>query len=119
MDKLYAGESIVHVVLVSGILGGGAAWLSGRAIAGAWRPPWQVVVTALLLGGAARFLHFALFHGLLLSAASYCFDTLIFLVVGLFAWRLTRAAQMVRQYPWLYARAGPLGWRQIRRENAP
>jgi hypothetical protein len=33
------------------------------------------------------------------------------------AWRATRANQMVQQYPWLYARSGPLGWREIRREN--
>jgi hypothetical protein len=24
---------------------------------------------------------------------------------------------MVQQYPWLYARSGPLGWREIGREN--
>jgi hypothetical protein len=117
MDGLYAGESIAHVILVTAILGGGAAWLSGRAIAGAWRPQWQVMIVALLLGAAARFFHFALFHGELLSAASYCCDTLIFLIVGLFAWQATRATQMVRQYPWLYARTGPLGWREIRQEN--
>jgi hypothetical protein len=117
MVRLYAGESIVHVVLVTGILGGGAAWLSGRAIASAWRPQQQVVIVALLLGAAARFFHFALFHGELLSAASYGCDTLIFLIVGLVAWRATRASQMVRQYPWLYARTGPLGWREIRQEN--
>jgi len=50
MDKLYSGESTLAVVLVTGILGGGAAWLSGRAIAAAWRPLRQVVVAALLLG---------------------------------------------------------------------
>jgi hypothetical protein len=33
------------------------------------------------------------------------------------AWRATRAGQMVQQYPWLYARSGPLGWREIGREN--
>ena len=33
------------------------------------------------------------------------------------AWRATRANQMVRQYPWLYARSGPLGWREIGQEN--
>ncbi len=119
MDNLYAGERIAHVVLVTGILGGGAAWLLGRAIANTWRPPWQVGIAALLLGAAARFIHFALFRGELLSAPSYCCDTLIFLIVGLFAWRVTRASQMVRQYPWLYARAGPLGWREIGRENRP
>jgi hypothetical protein len=117
MERLYAGESIAHVVLVTGILGGGASWLSGRAIAGAWRPPWQVTIAALLLSGAARFIHYALFQGELLSAASYCCDTVIFLAVGLIGWRATRASQMVRQYPWLYARAGPLGWREIGQEN--
>jgi hypothetical protein len=119
MTGLYAGENVLHVVLVTGLLGGGAAWLSGRAIAGAWRPPWQVALAAVLLGAAARFIHFALFEGALLSAASYGLDTLIFLVVGLIAWRATRAAQLVRQYPWLYVRAGPLGWREIEQENVP
>jgi hypothetical protein len=72
MAELYAGESIGAIVLVTGFLGGGAAWLSGRAIAGAWHPPWHVALVALLLGAAARFIHFALFHGELLSAARWC-----------------------------------------------
>jgi hypothetical protein len=117
-DSLYAGETIGHVILVTGILGGGAAWLSGRAIANAWSPQWQVAVAAVLVAFAVRFIHFALFEGTLLSLPSFCCDTLIFLILGLLAWRATRAAQVVRQYPWLNARAGPLGWREIERENA-
>jgi hypothetical protein len=119
MAELYAGESIGAIVLVTGFLGGGAAWLSGRAIAGAWHPPWHVALVALLLGAAARFIHFALFHGELLSAPSYASDTLILFIVGLLAWRATRASQMVRQYPWLYTRAGPLNWRKVAREDLP
>jgi hypothetical protein len=117
-DTLYAGETIGHVILVTGILGGGAAWLSGRAIANAWRPQWQVAIAAALVGLAARFIHFALFEGTLLSLPSFCCDTLIFLILGFLGWRATRAAQMVRQYPWLYTRAGPLGWREIGQETA-
>jgi hypothetical protein len=117
MDAPYAGESILQVVLLTMVIGGGAAALSGRAIARAWRPSWQVVIAALLLGAAARFFHFALFHGALLSVPSYCCDTLIFVIVGMLAWRATRADQMVQQYPWLYARSGPLGWREIGQEN--
>jgi hypothetical protein len=117
MGNLYSGESFTAVVLVTLILGGGAAWLSGRAVANAWQPIRQVVITSLLLGAAARFIHFALFGGTLLSAASYICDTLIFLIVGLLAWRATRAAQMVRQYPWLYVRNGPFGWREIGQET--
>jgi uncharacterized protein DUF6867 len=119
MAELYAGESIGALVLVTGVLGGGAAWFSGRAIAGAWQPPWHVAVVALLLAAATRFIHFALFHGELFSAPSYACDTLFLFIVGLLAWRATRASQMVRQYPWLYVRAGPLQWRAIGREETP
>ena len=117
MGTLYAGESILQVALLTVVIGGGGAALSGRAIALAWRPPWQVVIVALLLGAAARFFHFALFEGELLSVPSYCCDALIFIIAGMLAWRATRANQMVRQYPWLYARFGPLSWREIRQEN--
>jgi hypothetical protein len=119
MDAPYAGESILQIVLLTLVVGAGATALSGRAIALAWRPPSQVAIAAFLLGAAARFFHFALFKGELLSVPSYCCDTLIFIIVGMLAWRATRANQMVQQYPWLYARSGPLGWREIRQENRP
>jgi hypothetical protein len=118
MDRLYAGETLLGVVLVTGVIGGGAAWLSGRAIAAAWGGQARVVVTAFLLGAAARFFHFALFEGELLSVPSFVCDTLIFLIIGLLAWRTTRASLMVRQYPWLYARTGLLTWREIGQETA-
>jgi Domain of unknown function (DUF6867) len=117
LDSLYAGETVGAVILVTGFLGGGAAALAGRAIAATWRPPWHVAVAMLLIAAAARFIHFALFQGNLLSLTSYACDACIFLVVGLLAWRTTRTAQMVRQYPWLYVRTGPLSWRKIGQEN--
>jgi hypothetical protein len=118
-DTLYAGETIGHIVLVTGILGGSAAWLTGRAIAATWRPCWKVVFAMLPIAAAARFIHFALFHGELLSLTSYAFDLCIFVVLGMLSWRLTRTAQMVRQYPWLYARTGTLSWRKIGQESRP
>ena len=119
MAELYARESIGAIILVTGFLGGGAAWLSGRATAGAWHPLWGVAIAALLLGAATRFIHFALFHGQLFSAPSYACDTVFLFIVGIIAWRATRTSQMVRQYPWLYVRAGPLQWRQVGHEEAP
>jgi uncharacterized protein DUF6867 len=113
LDTPYAGETVLQIVLVTGLLGGGAAWLSGRAIAATWRPAGHAIVAMLLIGAAVRFIHFALFEGTLLSLTSYACDMFIFITFGLLAWRATRAAQMVRQYPWLYARAGPLRWRKF------
>jgi hypothetical protein len=112
MDDLYASESLLQVLLVTGAIGGGAAWLAGRAIAGTWRPFWHVVAYMVLLGGGVRFVHFALFEATLLSPASYGADTLYLLLVGALAWRMTRAAQMATQYYWLYERTGPLTWRE-------
>src|ERR1700761_4868589 len=106
MDRLYSGEDILQVVLLTGVIGGGAASLSGRAIARAWQPSWHMAVAAFLLGAAARFFHFALFDGELWSRPSYACDTAIFIIVGMLAWRATRARQMVQQYPWLYAHSG-------------
>jgi hypothetical protein len=111
MDELYADESLLQIVLVTGVLGGGAAFLAGRAIAQTWRPFWNVVAYMAMLGAAVRFVHFALFEGTLLSLASYLADTLYLIVIGSLAWRMTRAAQMATQYYWLYERTGPLTWR--------
>jgi hypothetical protein len=112
MHELYATETIWQIIFVTGILGGGAAALSGRAIALTWRPYWHVLVYMLLLGAAVRFVHFALFEADLLSWPSYIVDTLYFVALGSLSFRLTRVRQMVRQYPWLYERLSLLAWRE-------
>ncbi len=111
MEGLYDSETPLQVVLVTGLIGGGAAWLTGQAIASTWRPFWHVAVYIALLGAAVRFVHFALFQADLISPASYAVDTLYLLALGVLAWRMTRAAQMATQYYWLYERTGPLTWR--------
>jgi hypothetical protein len=85
-------------VLVTLALGGGAAWLTGRAIALTWRPWWQIVFYSLILAAAERFFHFALFDGMLLSAQYYVVDSLITVAFGLIGLRVTRNRQMARQY---------------------
>ena len=109
---LYHGESLAQILLITGAIGGGAAWLAGRAIAQTWRPLWHAVGYMLLLGCGVRFAHFALGAGTLLSLPSYVADTLFLIAVGCLGWQATRARQMVTQYPWLYERAGPLSWRE-------
>jgi hypothetical protein len=112
MGSLYAGEGWFAVFFVTGILGGLAAWATGRAIAETWRPFYQLVAYMTLLGAAVRFIHFALFDAELLSLPTYLADMLYLLAVGSLAYRMTLAYRMVTQYRWLYERTGPFSWRE-------
>ena len=66
----------------------------------------------MLLGCAVRFIHFALAHDPLLAPPAFLIDLAVLAVVGALGFRATRAAQIARQYPWLYRRSGPLSWRR-------
>ena len=103
--------NIVDFLLVSVFLGGGAAYLVGRAIALSWAPLRMLVLYTILLAAAVRFIHYALFHGTLLSLQYFAVDLVILAVLAAFGYRITRAGQMTSQYGWLYRRAGPLAWR--------
>lgn len=105
-------DSFGIFLLVSVILGGGAAALAGRAIAHTWRPWWQVIGYALILGAAVRFIHFALFTGTLLSLHYYAIDTAICVAAGFLGFRAARASQMATHYRWIYEPNGPLRWRR-------
>ncbi len=111
MNGLYAGEGWFEIFFVTGVLGGLAAWATGRAIAQTWRPYLQLVGYMLLLGAAVRFIHFALFGAQLLSLPSYLADMLYLLAIGSLAYRVTRTHRMVTQYRWLYERTSPVTWR--------
>jgi hypothetical protein len=104
--------NIVDFLLVTVFLGGGAAYLVGRAIAYTWAPIRMLVVYTALLTAAVRFIHYALFHGTLLSLQYFVVDLAILAVLAALGYRITRASQMASQYGWLYKRAGPLAWRR-------
>jgi hypothetical protein len=110
-------NSLGVFLLVSVAMGGGAAWLAGRAIASTWRPAWHLAIYMLILSVAVRFLHFALFDGKFLSLHYYLVDYAICLGIGLLGFRLMRVAQMVTRYSWINERAGLLRWR--RRDATP
>ena len=95
---LYEEDYFAVFILVTVVLGGGAAWLAGRAIALTWRPWWHVLLYMLILGAAVRFIHFALFGGTLASPHYYAVDSAIAILIGLAGYRLTRARQMAVQY---------------------
>ncbi|WP_424627272.1 DUF6867 family protein [Bradyrhizobium sp. SYSU BS000235] len=111
MSDLYSNESIVQVLFVTLVLGGGCALLAGRAIALTWRNIWTVVAAMIPMGFAVRFVHFALFNETLLAPRAYLVETLILLIIAGLSFQRTRARQMIQQYYWLYESNGPLGWR--------
>ena len=88
-------------LLVTVILGGGAAFIAGRAVAQTWRPWRQGVLYMLILGAAVRFIHFALFDGALTSLPGYLLDTAVVTAFFAAGFRTMRARQMARQYGFL------------------
>jgi small-conductance mechanosensitive channel len=108
---LYEEQSFWLFVLITCLLGGGAAWISGRATAISWRG-WPTLILSILgLGIAVRFIHHALFHGTMFTLHYYVVDTIVLLIIGSIGYQVTRAWQMTTQYNWLYERTGPMSWR--------
>ena len=108
---LYEEPSVWQFFFVTLLLGGGGAWMTGRATAQTWRPMTSLVVYLLLLGIAVRFIHHALFNGTMFTAQYYIVDTIVLLIIGIIGYRYTRTSQMVTQYNWLYERTSLLGWK--------
>ena len=105
------GKGLWVFLLVTVAMGGSAARVTGSAIAESWRSPWQILPAALLFACAARFFHYALFAEPLLAPRNFIVDCLTVLMFGAYGFQLTRARQMVKQYPWAYEPAGPFWWR--------
>ena len=94
------------------LLGGGAAYMTGRSIASAWKATRLLAVYCCLRACAVRFLHFALFDATLLSTKGFLIDLTVMLAIGFLGFRLTRVRQMVTQYRWQYERTGLFWWRE-------
>jgi hypothetical protein len=102
------------------VIGGGAAWATGHALAMKWRTFREVIAYTCLLGLADRFLHWGLFldqpldvyKGNIASLQYYAVDTAVLLIFSIAAYRFTQTSCMTRQYPWMYRRTGPFTWTQ-------
>jgi len=108
---LYEEASAWLFLLVTVVMGGSAAWMTGRACAQTWRPYPILVVYLVILAGAVRFIHMALFEGTLLSVHYFLVDLAVVQMIGALGFRRTRVRQMTARYRWLFERAGPLTWR--------
>ncbi len=109
--------SLGDFLLVTVALGGGAAWMSGRAVAKGWHLFVQVFIYAVLVTCAVRFCHFALFNGTLFALDHFLLELVILFAIATLGFRTVRKQQMTQRYGWLYESAGPLAWR-MRRDSA-
>ena len=105
--------SLFEFIRVTMVLGGGAAWLTGRATARTWSPWWKLVLYVVLLTIALRFIHFSLFEGTFFLPPSHfwtalhfaAIDFVVLLIAAIAGRQVTRAGQMARQYGFLYGGA--------------
>jgi hypothetical protein len=106
--------SLFEFIRVTVILGGAAAWLTGRATARAWSSWWKLVLYVVLLTGALRFIHFSLFEGTFFLPPSNFWtalhfaavDFVVLMIAAAAGRQVTRAGQMARQYGFLSQGAG-------------
>jgi hypothetical protein len=108
---LYEEGSIWQFLFITVLLGGWAAWMTGKACAQTWRSLTTLFFYMLGLGLAVRFIHHALFDATMLSAQYYVVDAVVMMIIGFIGFRYTRTNQMVTQYNWLYERASILSWK--------
>jgi hypothetical protein len=108
---LFSDRDVADLIIVTFILGGGSAFLTGRAVARSWEPATRAVAWTVLLTGAVRFIHYALFGGVLLSAPYYLTDFVILVCAALAGHRIARFRQMTRRYGWVVEPAGFLSWK--------
>ena len=81
MGTLY-DNSLTAFIIITLVLAGGASWMSGRALAQTWQPSWLAVAYAILLALPARFLHWSLANGTLLSAHYLLTDAILLILIG-------------------------------------
>lgn len=112
MLQILGVPSIVVTIGVTVILLGGAAFMTGQALAATWRPAWHAAPYGVLLGFLDRFLIWGLFDGIGGSVSGYLIDTVFIVLIELAAYRITQARKMTNQYPWLYERSGLFSWRE-------
>ena len=106
--------SLADFLLVTLALGGGAAWMTGRATALTWSPWWLLVLYIALLTVAVRFIHFSLFEGSFFlpperfgTALYYAVvDAIVLFAAAALGRQTTRSRQMATQYRFLRDRSG-------------
>ena len=103
------GISILGFVIVTLVMFGFCAFMTGQALANGWHAAWKLVPYGALLACGDRFIGFALGGGELTSISGFLISWAVLTLISFAAFRFTRARKMVSQYPWMYEPAGPFG----------
>ena len=109
--SLFVEQDTWIFIILTCILGGGAAFAAGRSLALGWRPYYLLFIYMLIFTCGIRFLHFALFESELLSVKYYISHGLVIQLCAFLGYRMTMARQMAEKYPFAYVRTGLLSWR--------
>lgn len=109
--KDFLGADVGVFIGLTLIVFGGAALMTGQAMANGWHSYAMAAGYSVLLGAADRFMVHWLFDGPLLDPWGFVVHTLILMAITMIAYRITRARLMVSQYPWRFQRSGLFGWR--------
>ena len=104
-------NGFLQFLVLTVVMGGGAAFMAGRSIAAGWQNISRLLVYMIPFTAGVRFLHFALFEGQLTSLSHYLVHGAVMSGFALLGYRMHRTKQMTAQYPWLYEKTGPLSWR--------
>ena len=83
------------------ILGGGAAFLAGRGLARSWKPFWRLFFYLALLAAAVRFFHYALFSGKLTSVYYYLVTYVILALAGCRSTSTLTTARVPRRWSFI------------------
>lgn len=105
------GSSLGSFLGLTVLVFGGCGVLTGQSLAEGWKPLPVAIAYTILLGLGDRFLIWGLAGGTLLSVYGFVVHTVVIGAITLTAYRVAIARRMVSQYPWLYERSGPFGWR--------
>jgi hypothetical protein len=87
-------------VLCTVVLGAGAAYVTGKAIADTWRPYWHIIMYALALTLVVRFMHYALFDEVMVSLGNFIVDAAVLVPAAMLGHAVARRRQMATQYSW-------------------
>jgi hypothetical protein len=110
--EAFLGAPLGAFIGLTLVIAGGAVISAGRSVGDNWKPASLVVLAALGIALADRFLIFALFEGELLSLWGFLFHFVILAALGLLSWQAAKVGRMVRQYPWRYERVSPFAYRE-------